>query len=295
MNQVISQTLRRIQEQWQALAARDGAGVHLKRALGASPRVRLDPFLMLDCFSSDDPNDYIAGFPAHPHRGFETITYIVDGHMKHKDHLGNEGDLKEGGVQWMMAGRGIIHEEMPQQKDGLLRGFQIWLNLPAKDKMQPAYYRDIPASEMPWQAINKGAEIKMIAGQSHQQGNQQVLTPKADRVTAPIIADFIVQPDAEITVELPQEHQAMLYVYEGSLELDGQVIPEHGAVTLSLGKILGVSSSTGGRFLLLAGSPLHEPIVQHGPFVMNTEQEIYQAIEDYRNGTLTHDDPVYLR
>src|SRR5690625_3707635 len=198
-----------------AQAAQDGAGVKLLRAVGFNQSMRLDPYLMLDAFSSDNPDDYIAGFPAHPHRGFETVTYIVDGHMKHRDHLGNEGDLQAGGVQWMTAGRGIIHEEMPMQKDGLLRGFQLWLNLPAKDKMKPAHYEDIPAERMPWQSLADGGQIKLIAGSA--QGNQ--ISADASRVTAPIIADVSLNSGAE-TLVLPATHQAAVYVFEGELSID---------------------------------------------------------------------------
>lgn len=273
---------RNVTQYWQAISARDGAGVTLKRALGARPELRLDPYLMMDAFSSDDPDDYIAGFPAHPHRGFETITYIIDGHMKHKDHLGNEGDLKAGGVQWMTAGRGIIHEEMPQQNDGLLRGFQIWLNLPAKDKMQPAHYADVAAAAMPWQALAAGGEIKLIAGT--QTGNQ--LLADASRVTAPIIADVKLVAGEE-SLTLPPAHQALVFVFEGAVSIAGQGLKELDAAILSAGDSLTLTADKPARVLLIAGVPLNEPVVQYGPFVMNTAAEIDQAISDYRNGTLT--------
>lgn len=273
---------RNVTQYWQAISARDGAGVTLKRALGARPELRLDPYLMMDAFSSDDPDDYIAGFPAHPHRGFETITYIIDGHMKHKDHLGNEGDLKAGGVQWMTAGRGIIHEEMPQQNDGLLRGFQIWLNLPAKDKMQPAHYADVAAAAMPWQTLAAGGEIKLIAGT--QTGNQ--LLADASRVTAPIIADVKLVAGEE-SLTLPPAHQALVFVFEGAVSIAGQGLKELDAAILSAGDSLTLTADKPARVLLIAGVPLNEPVVQYGPFVMNTAAEIDQAISDYRNGTLT--------
>lgn len=273
---------RRVTQHWQAMAASDGAGVRLRRALGATPGLRLDPFLMLDNFSSDDPDDYSAGFPAHPHRGFETVTYIVDGHMKHRDHLGNEGDLQAGGVQWMTAGRGIIHEEMPMQKDGLLRGFQLWLNLPAKDKMQPAHYEDVPAERMPWQALVGGGQIKLIAGSA--QGNR--ISADASRVTAPIIADVSLTGGAE-TLVLPATHQAALYVFEGELSIGGQELGEMDMAVLSEGEDLVVETAATARFLLIAGMPLNEPVAQYGPFVMNTQEEVEQAIRDYRDGVLT--------
>jgi len=275
-------TQRRVSTYWQAMAASDGAGVRLRRALGGRPELRLDPFLMLDNFSSDNPDDYLAGFPAHPHRGFETVTYIVDGHMKHRDHLGNEGDLQAGGVQWMTAGRGIIHEEMPMQKDGLLRGFQLWLNLPAKDKMQPAHYEDIPAERMPWQPLAGGGQIKLIAGSA--QGNQ--LSADPSRVTAPIIADVSLAEGVE-ALTLPATHQAALYVFEGELSIGGQELREMDMAILGEGENLVVETVAAARFLLIAGMPLNEPVVQYGPFVMNTQEEVEQAIRDYRDGVLT--------
>lgn len=274
---------RKIEKKWQAVETQDGAGVKLRRALGTKSTLRMDPFLMLDAFSSDDPNDYIAGFPAHPHRGFETITYIIDGHMRHRDHLGNEGMLQAGGVQWMVAGKGIIHEEMPQQENGLLRGFQIWLNLPAKDKMQPASYKDLSACEMPWQKLNAKASIKLIAGRI----KDQQLIPLGDRLTAPLIADIALEKDSMVSLHVPADHSALVYVFEGDLNIGTQTLKATEAAVLSLGRTLEVKSSVGARLLLLAGQPLHEPIKQYGPFVMNTEQEIAQAIEDYRLGKLT--------
>lgn len=276
-------TQRTVERAWQAMAARDGAGVNLNRALGASQGQRLDPFLMLDAFSSADPNDYIAGFPAHPHRGFETVTYIVNGHMGHKDHLGNEGDLKAGGVQWMTAGRGIIHEEMPQQEQGLLRGFQIWLNLPAKEKMQPASYKDVPKEAMPWQDLAAGGKIKLIAGSLEGVAIQADKT----RQTAPIIADIQISAAKRETINIPASHQAMVYVFEGDLTIAGKTLKVNDAAVLSAGEQLILSSTDSARLLLLAGKALNEPIAQYGPFVMNTEEEIQQAIADYRNGTLT--------
>lgn len=278
-------TARNIKQAWQAVDTSDGAGVNLKRALGSAPGLRMDPYLMLDNFSSDNPDDYIAGFPAHPHRGFETVTYIVDGHMQHKDHLGNQGDLRAGGVQWMLAGKGIIHEEMPQQENGLLRGFQIWLNLPAKDKMQPAFYKDVPAADMPWQGLNDQAEIKLIAG-SLKAGTQELL-PLADRDTQPIIADLNLKAGGSLSLNLPSEHQVLVYVFEGEAEIAGQQLEVATAATLTEGDKLEIASATGARVLLLTGKPLNEPIAQYGPFVMNTQEEINQAINDYRTGQLT--------
>lgn len=269
-----------------AQATQDGAGVRLLRAIGYQRQARFDPFLMLDAFSSDDPDDYIAGFPAHPHRGFETVTYIVDGHMRHRDHLGNEGDLKSGGVQWMTAGRGIIHEEMPQQENGLLRGFQIWLNLPAATKMQPAHYRDIPAAEIPVRELEGGGFVKLIAGNLSVDG-QAIVGPGQSVTTQPIIADVCIAPGQSIELPVPATHQAMLYVFEGWLVIDGQDVESAHSVLLGEGSGLRIAAGDQGvRVLLLAGKPLNEPIAQYGPFVMNTQDEIEQALMDYRDGVL---------
>ncbi|CBL43739.1 conserved hypothetical protein [gamma proteobacterium HdN1] len=278
----VQKTQRSVLQHWQAMAAKDGAGVKLKRALGARQGQRLDPFLMLDAFSSDNPDDYIAGFPAHPHRGFETVTYIVDGHMRHRDHMGNEGDLKAGGVQWMTAGRGIIHEEMPQQENGLLRGFQLWINLPAKEKMKPAHYEDVPASAMPWQPLAAQGAIKLIAGSV----DHNRLLADSSRVAAPIIADVKVAAGIEI-LALPPTHQAMVYVFEGRIRIQGQDLGETDVAILSAGEQLAIESDAPARVLLVAGAPLNEPIAQYGPFVMNSMEEIDQAITDYRDGVLT--------
>lgn len=275
-------TQRHIIQSWQARETSDGAGVRLRRVLGGKPGLHLDPFLMMDHFSSEDPDDYIAGFPAHPHRGFETVTYIVDGHMKHRDHLGNEGDLQAGGVQWMTAGRGIIHEEMPMQRDGLLRGFQLWLNLPARDKMKPAHYEDIPAARMPWQPLDSGGQIKLIAGAAH--GNR--IRANDHRVTAPIIADVSLTGGVE-TLILPVTHQAAVYVFEGESSIGGQRLDKMEMAILSEGESLEFETASAARLLLIAGVPLNEPVAQYGPFVMNTQEEVEQAIRDYRDGVLT--------
>lgn len=277
-----------------AQATQDGAGVRLLRALGAKRHLRMDPFLMLDAFSSDDPNDYIAGFPPHPHRGFETITYIVDGHMRHRDHLGNEGDLKAGGVQWMTAGRGIIHEEMPQQEDGLLRGFQIWLNLPAKDKMQPAHYEDIAADALPVAQLAGDGFVKLIAGRLNVDDNLLQAPELGNPATQPIIADIRIDAGQQLELAIPQTHSVLAYVFEGALQTDDQTIPSqysawfnNNADTLTLAPAPEGPRNGHVRLLLLAGVPLNEPIAQYGPFVMNTTEEIEQALQEYRDGTLT--------
>ena len=271
-------TTRTVQKVIQSIPASDGAGVKLRRSLGQSHYARLDPFLMLDEFFSDDPNDYLAGFPPHPHRGFETVTYILDGHMLHEDHLGNKGNLKSGGVQWMTAGRGIIHSEMPQQDRGRMRGFQLWLNLPAKDKMKPASYRDLEAGDIPEVKLGENGKVRVIAGEYA--GTRAPVSPGATDAT---YFDVHLPAGATFKHAVKDGYNAFVYVYEGAL--DG--IPEHSAAVFSTeGDVQVKAGAQGARFLLLAGRPLREPVVQYGPFVMNTREEIDQAIRDYQNGTL---------
>lgn len=270
-----------------AVDTSDGAGVRLKRALGSNPAVRLDPFLMLDAFSSDNPDDYVAGFPAHPHRGFETVTYLVEGRMRHRDHLGNEGDLKQGGVQWMTAGRGIIHEEMPQQQDGLLRGFQLWINLPAAEKMKPAGYRDIADAEMPRLDLPSGGQIKAIAGEVTI-GNDELVAPVHGSSVDPLYLDVTLRPGEQITVPLNAGYNAFLYLFDGQVSVAGETVQADHMATLTDGDNVALEGGRrGARLLLLAGKPIGEPIAQYGPFVMNTQDEINQALRDYRDGTLT--------
>ncbi|AFT68375.1 Pirin-like protein [Alloalcanivorax dieselolei B5] len=270
-----------------AMETSDGAGVRLKRALGQNPAVRLDPFLMLDAFSSDNPDDYIAGFPPHPHRGFETVTYLVEGHMRHRDHLGNEGDLQQGGVQWMTAGRGIIHEEMPQQEDGLLRGFQLWINLPAAEKMKPAGYRDIHDREIPRLDLATGGQIKAIAGKVDLAG-ESLTAPVHGGSTDPLYLDVILRPGESVAVPLTPGYNAFLYLFEGAVTVaEDTVSVDHVAVLTDGDRVTLVAGRDGARLLLLTGRPLGEPVAQYGPFVMNTQEELEQALQDYRNGTLT--------
>ena len=272
----------------------DGAGVRLRRSIGATPGLRLDPFLMLDQFGTDNPDDYIAGFPPHPHRGFETVTYMIDGHMRHEDHLGNIGELKSGGVQWMTAGRGVIHSEMPQQAEGRMRGFQLWINLPARDKMQPAGYRDIPADQIPTVPLAGDGYLKVIAGQATHDGAVLAgpVNPRPGAMaTDPLYLDLRLAPGAVFQHAVTAGHNALLYVYEGSLQVgEGDAVrelPTHAAGVLSDGDTVTITAGAeGGRYVLIAGRPLGEPVVQYGPFVMNTREEIEQALDDYRNGRL---------
>ena len=271
------------------LETSDGAGVKLRRSIGSTPSSRLDPFLMLDEFGTDQPEDYIAGFPPHPHRGFETVTYMLAGHMRHEDHMGNVGELTEGGVQWMTAGRGVIHSEMPQQEEGLMRGFQLWVNLPAAEKMKPASYKDIPAADIPVAQLD-GGRIKVIAG-NFATDDGDVVGPIQGLSTAPVFYDVELAASKTFETALPATHSAFVYSYEGDVSIDTdseqRILTAQSAGVLSAGDLLRVSANTeSARFIVLAGMPLNEPVVQRGPFVMNTREEIEQAVQDYQNGTL---------
>ena len=273
----------------ESLPTSDGAGVKLRRSLGSRQGMRFDPFLMLDEFYSDDPNDYIAGFPPHPHRGFETVTYMLDGHMQHKDNFGNTGDLGPGSVQWMTAARGIIHSEMPQQSEGRMRGFQLWLNLPAAEKMKPAWYRDIPSAQIPTVPLAAGGEVRVIAGVLEVDGKPAPgpINGARDKSTDPLYADVHLPAGASFTAPITRGHNAFLYAYEGSATIGGKELPHRAAGLLSDGDAVTVTAgAAGARFLLLAGKPLREPMVQYGPFVMNTRDEIEEAIYEYNMGTL---------
>ena len=260
----------------------DGAGVKLTRVLTQTLHRRLDPFLMLDAFGSDSPNDYIAGFPDHPHRGFETVTYLIAGKMRHRDSAGHEGLLQSGGVQWMTAGRGVIHSEMPEQEHGVLEGFQLWLNLPARDKMTNPWYKDIQSQEIPEFVSAEGVTVRVIAGASHGIGGA-VQKP----VTEPLYLDLHLPPGSHFAQLMPSGHNAFIYTYRGTIKVGGKSIPEQHLAILSNSEAAdGISLETqvASRALLIAGHPLNEPIVQQGPFVMNTSEEIARAISDFRSG-----------
>jgi quercetin 2,3-dioxygenase len=263
-------------------ATSDGAGVRLTRVLTQPLQQRLDPFLMLDAFGTDNPQDYIGGFPDHPHRGFETITYMIAGRMRHRDSAGHEGLLQNGGVQWMTAGRGVIHSELPEQEDGRMEGFQLWLNLAAKDKMRAPWYRDIQSAEIPEFATATGVKVRVIAGHSH--GIDGAVERE---VTEPLYLDLEIPAGATFMQALPPSHNAFVYVYRGDLEIAGTRLPAHRMAILdndvgSDGVVLRASTAT--RALLIAGKPLGEPIAQYGPFVMNSDEEIFQAVQDYQSG-----------
>ena len=275
---------RRVERLVTGQATSDGAGVKLTRVLTQPLQRRLDPFLMLDAFGSDQPGDYIAGFPDHPHRGFETITYMIAGRLRHRDSAGNEGLLSNGGVQWMTAGRGVIHSELPEQEAGLMEGFQLWLNLHSADKMQPPGYRDIPSAQIPeWQA--DGCTVRVIAGHSHGVAGA-VQRPQ----TEPIYLDIHLAPGASFEQALPPGHNAFVYVYRGALDIHGSAVPVQRMALLAQDPDTdGVRLQAGAlasRALLIAGAPLNEPIAQHGPFVMNTREQLHQAVQDYQAGRL---------
>ena len=281
---------RTLQHLIPAIVTSDGGGVKLRRSVGQNQTLRVDPFLMLDEFSSTNADDYIAGFPSHPHRGFETVTYMLDGHMLHEDHLGNKGDLKSGGAQWMTAGRGIIHSEMPQQESGRLRGFQLWLNLPAKEKMKPARYQDIQPDEIPLLALPEGGEVRVIAGSIEING-VTVNGPILGLSTQPLFLDVRLPAQCHYSQAIAQSHNAFVYPYAGKIEIghteQRRLLASQAAGVLSDGDAIEIrSTDQPAAFLVLAGRPLREPVEQYGPFVMNTREEIEQALSDYRNGQL---------
>ena len=266
----------------------DGAGVKLTRVFGGSGIEAFDPFLMLDEFGSENPDEYIAGFPPHPHRGFETVTYMLEGRMRHEDHMGNVGLLRGGGVQWMTAARGVIHSEMPEQEKGAMRGFQLWLNLPAKSKMGDAGYDDIQPERIPRITTQNGVEVVVIAGQFDDgQTSQAGAVQRPD--TEPQYFDFHMPAGSQITPRVAEGHRVLLYVYEGEVEMAGQPqkLGTSRLARLSENGEIHLSTQGGARVLLIAGKPLGEPIVQYGPFVMNSREEIEQALRDFRDDKLT--------
>jgi quercetin 2,3-dioxygenase len=282
---------RTLQRVIRAVDTSDGAGVRLRRSLGQGPHARLDPFLMLDEFATDNPDDYIAGFPPHPHRGFETVTYMLEGHMLHEDHLGNRGHLESGGAQWMTAGRGIIHSEMPQQDQGRMHGFQLWINLPAREKLRPAAYRDITAAEIPEASLPGGAHIRLLAG-TLSLDDGPLTGPVAGVTTDPLFLDVALPPGGSFDVATAPDHHAFVYVFQGQVSVGAgeaaQSVASHEAGVLSAGERVHLAGGNDpARLLLLAARPLGEPVVQYGPFVMTSREEIEQALADYQAGRLT--------
>lgn len=282
------QHARGIEQLVVGLDTQDGAGVRLTRLLTHDLQKRLDPFLMLDAFGSDNPGDYIAGFPNHPHRGFETITYMIAGRMRHKDSGGHEGLLQNGGVQWMTAGRGLTHSEMPEQEEGVMEGFQLWLNLPAKNKLCTPGYRDIQSEKIPEITTMNGVLVRIIAGNTH--GTNGAMQRED---TEPQIYDlhFPAASGAVFEQILPAAHNAFVYVYRGNLEViqgdETTAVPiKRMAILTNEGDGFILRAQQNSRALVITGKPLNEPIAQHGPFVMNTREELSQAVDDFRAGLM---------
>jgi redox-sensitive bicupin YhaK (pirin superfamily) len=280
-------TARPLTRRVSGMATSDGAGVELTRVIGSPQLPLLDPFLMLDVFRSDDPDDYIAGFPPHPHRGFETVTYLLNGRMRHKDNAGHEGVIEPGGVQWMTAGRGIVHSEMPEQEDGLLAGFQLWVNLPAAHKMDAPSYQEFAAGVIPVEVRDDGSSVRVVAGRTSRGTEGPVRQP----LTEPRYFDVQLTAGASFSESLPAEHNAFVFVYAGQLSLrdvDGGRVQlsadELGILGHGDGEVQLAAGESGASFLLVAGRPLNEPVARGGPFVMNTEAELRQAYADYQAG-----------
>ena len=271
---------RKIEHLVKGRATSDGAGVKLTRVLTHDLQHRLDPFLMLDSFRNENPDDYMGGFPDHPHRGFETVTYMLAGRMRHHDSAGNTGLLGPGGVQWMTAGSGLIHSELPEQEEGVMEGFQLWLNLPSHRKMFAPSYRDIPSEAIPEIVLADGAKVRVIAGSSH--GTQgAVVRPD----TEPLYLDVHLPAGGKFEQPIPASHNAFVYVYRGEVRVAGSVVAERTMGILSNeSDSVAIAAEAPARFILVAGKPLGEPIAQHGPFVMNTMEQIEQTLRDYRDG-----------
>lgn len=264
------------------IPATDGAGVRMTRVIATEELDQFDPFLLLDEFRSDDPGDYIAGFPDHPHRGFETVTYMLAGAMKHGDNKGNTGLLGPGSVQWMTAGRGIIHSEMPQQEDGLMWGFQLWVNLPSEHKMTEPRYQDIAASDVPETTIGENATARIIAGQLG-----GVSGPVGGVATEPLYLDVRCEGAASVEIATPRGHNVFVYVYSGSVAIgvaEGTPVRRGEIALLTTGSMVSIKTDESARFILVGGKPLNEPVARYGPFVMNTPEEIRQAIIDFQAG-----------
>ncbi len=285
-------THRRLERLVLGRPTRDGDGVKLTRVMTSDLQQRLDPFLMLDQFGSDDPQDYGGGFPDHPHRGFETITYMIAGRMRHQDSAGNQGLLQNGGVQWMTAGKGVIHSEMPEQEGGVMEGFQLWLNLPAKDKMCAPWYRDIPSAEIPEMHSEQGVRVRVISGLC--QGTWGAVRRERDAYpTDTLYLDIHFEQDAQWTQPLDPAYNAFIYTYRGSTDVVGTageiqaVALHHMGLLHNEGQQVQLRAKAGTRVLLIAGRPLNEPIAQYGPFVMNTRAQLMQAVEDFNNGLFT--------
>jgi redox-sensitive bicupin YhaK (pirin superfamily) len=291
MNTAIQQenvTVRQVSRIIKGMPATDGAGVELTRVIGQPAFPMLDPFLLLDAFRSDRPEDYLAGFPPHPHRGFETVTYLLAGRMRHRDNAGHEGIIASGGIQWMTAGRGIVHSEMPEQENGLLEGFQLWVNLPAAHKMDHPGYQEYPADQIPVETREGGVEVRVIAGVTSQGTRGPVVQP----LTEPLYLDVRVPIGGEFAERLPETHNAFVYVIQGPVtapDANGRMVhlARDDLGVLAGGDVVRVEAGNEAtRFLVVAGRPINEPVARGGPFVMNTRAEIQQAFEDYSQGRI---------
>jgi len=273
---------RGIKEIIKGILASDGDGVQLTRIIGSPYLNHLDPFLLLDAFGSDKPQDYIGGFPSHPHRGFETVTYMLAGKMRHKDSAGNEGVIEAGGVQWMTAGRGIIHSEMPEQEEGLLAGFQLWVNLPASHKMTEPNYQEFSIDEIPKEMREAGCKISVIAGETAN-GTKGVIE---NDLVSPTYWDIQLNANSDFCDNISLDHNAFVYVIEGKIVIENETLLQAQLAVLAEGSEVKIRANRDSRFLLIAGKPINEPIERGGPFVMNTKEEIQQAFSDYRSGRL---------
>ncbi len=269
-----------IKSKLRGLPAADGDGVQLTRIIGSHSMPDLDPFLLLDHFGSDQPNDYIGGFPPHPHRGFETVTYMLKGQMHHQDSVGNSGVISDGGVQWMTAGSGIIHSEMPAQTEGLLSGFQLWVNLPADAKMTAPQYQEYNRDEIPQEITAQQVKIKVIAGQTTA-GTKGVIH---NTHIKPNYWDVEIPAGKQLLDRLEPSHTAFVYVYQGQIQLGEQSVNNGELAVLTAGQQLLVQGVDDARFILVSGQPLNEPIERAGPFVMNTREQLQQAFHDYQSG-----------
>lgn len=279
--------LRRVSRVIKGMPATDGAGVELTRVIGQPVLPMLDPFLLLDAFRSDKPEDYIAGFPPHPHRGFETVTYLLAGRMRHKDNAGHEGVIEPGGIQWMTAGKGIVHSEMPEQENGMLEGFQLWINLPADHKMDKPAYQEYPAEHIPLESREGGVEVRVITGVTSQGTKGPVVQPLTD----PLYLDVRIPSGQDYVEELPESYNAFLYVINGLASIESEegnpvAMGRDDLAVLTHGNLVKLQAGRKDvRFLLVAGRPLREPVARGGPFVMNTKAEILQAFDDFKQGT----------
>ncbi|WP_078120624.1 pirin family protein [Thiosocius teredinicola] len=284
--QQIQTSRRKVARVVKGMPTSDGAGVRLTRVIAQPALPMLDPFLLLDAFRSDQPGDYIAGFPPHPHRGFETVTYLLAGRMRHRDSTGREGVIESGGVQWMTAGRGIVHSEMPEQEHGLLEGFQLWVNLPADNKMDAPGYQEYPAAQIPVEQRDSGILVHVIAGET----SQGTRGPVAQPLTEPLYLDVELPANTAFSETLPRDHNAFIYVIDGEVDMHDmddseQRLGRDSLAVLSHGDEVAVATrDQAARVLLVAGKPLNEPVARGGPFVMNTKAQIREAYEDYEAG-----------